>query len=69
MTFSGSDALFPPPAIERAIAAGYERQCRALCYGAFPSWPEVRARFETLRPLLWPPPESPASFRRPARTC
>jgi hypothetical protein len=52
MTFSSSDALFPPPAVERAIAADYERQCEVLCYGAFPSWPEIRARFETLRALL-----------------
>lgn len=52
MTFSSSDALFSPPTIERAIATDYERQCRDLCYGAYPSWPEARARFETVRELL-----------------
>jgi hypothetical protein len=52
MTFSDSDALFPPPTIEPAMAADYERQCRALCYGAFPSWPHVRVRFEELRSSL-----------------
>ena len=29
-----------------------ERQCPALCYGSFPRWDDVRARFNQLRPLL-----------------
>ncbi len=52
MSFARSDALFPPSAIAKTIAEEYDRQCRALCYGAFPPWSEVQARFESLRPLL-----------------
>ncbi len=52
MSFARSDALFPPSAIAKTIAEEYDRQCRALCYGAYPSWSEVQARFESLRPLL-----------------
>jgi hypothetical protein len=52
MSFANSEALFPPAALARALAADYERQCRTLCYGAYPSWDEVIAAFATLRPLL-----------------
>ncbi|MBI4602581.1 MAG: nucleotidyl transferase AbiEii/AbiGii toxin family protein [Planctomycetes bacterium] len=52
MSFARSDALFPPDALAHEIAAAYERQCRALCYGPFPAWNEVMARFEELRPML-----------------
>jgi len=34
------------------IARDYGEQCRLLCYGAFPTWPEVLARFDELRPNL-----------------
>ena len=49
MSFVNSDALFPPAAIDGALGRDYEQQCRVLCFGAFPTWPEVRARFEVLR--------------------
>ena len=49
MSFANSDALFPPAAIDGALGRDYEQQCRVLCFGAFPTWPEVRARFEVLR--------------------
>lgn len=52
MSFANSDALFPPASIARAIARDYQEQCRMLCYGTFPSWPEVEARFDELRPNL-----------------
>jgi len=49
MSFANSDALFPPAAIAEALERDYEQQCRVLCFGAFPTWPEVRACFEVLR--------------------
>jgi hypothetical protein len=49
MSFANSDALFPPAAIAEALERDYEQQCRVLCFGAFPTWPEVRAYFEVLR--------------------
>lgn len=52
MCFAGSDALFPPEELATAIAAEYEEQCRLLCYGPYPSWREVQARFLELRDLL-----------------
>lgn len=52
MSFARSEALFPPPGIAEAIARDYADQCRMLCYGPFPAWPEVLARFESLRKLL-----------------
>ena len=52
MSFAKSDALFPAEELVGVIATEYERQCRALCYGSFPSWDEVQARFNSLRALL-----------------
>jgi hypothetical protein len=52
MSFARSDALFPVAELAAAIADEYEGQCRLLCYGRFPSWSEVQARFEELRKLL-----------------
>ena len=52
MCFARSDALFPPENLSRTLAAEYEKQCGVLCYGPFPSWLEVLASFEVLRPLL-----------------
>jgi len=52
MSFARSDALFPPTLIAEAIGRDYQEQCRMLCYGTFPSWPDVQARFEELRPSL-----------------
>ena len=52
MRFSNSDALFPPPDLAATIGAGYEAQCRMLCYGPYPSWAEVQARLAQLRDLL-----------------
>ena len=52
MSFSNSDALFPPEELAAAIAAEYESQCRLLCYGPYPSWVDVQARLLELRELL-----------------
>jgi Nucleotidyl transferase AbiEii toxin, Type IV TA system len=52
MRFSNSDALFPPEELAAAIAAEYDAQCRLLCYGPYPSWEEVLAKFAEIRHLL-----------------
>lgn len=52
MSTANSEALFPPPQRAAQIAAEYEDQCRTLCYGPFPTWPEIQARFDQLRDVL-----------------
>jgi predicted nucleotidyltransferase component of viral defense system len=52
MRFAKSDALFPSADLRELIAAGFEAHCRMLCFGPFPSWDEVQARFEEIRGLL-----------------
>ncbi len=52
MSFAKSDALFPSTELAKSISAGYEAQCKLLCYGPYPSWAEVQARFLELRDLL-----------------
>lgn len=52
MRFSRSDALFPPAELAKAIGAEYEEQCRLLCYGPYPPWKDVLARFAELRDVL-----------------
>jgi hypothetical protein len=52
MSFARSDALFPPPELAEVIGQEYETQCRMLCYGPYPSWAEVQARFMALRDFL-----------------
>ncbi len=52
MRFALSAALFPTPDIEPALREEYESQCRMLCYGPFPSWADLKARFLELRDLL-----------------
>ena len=52
MSFARSDALFPPDDLAAAIRAEYDSQCRLLCYGRFPEWSEVQARFLELQSLL-----------------
>lgn len=50
--FSKSDALFPPADVSKRLGAEYSEQCRQLCYGSYPAWKEVLARFGELRELL-----------------
>jgi len=52
MSFSNSEAFFPPSDFAAIISKEYETQCKMLCYGPFPSWTEVQARFLELRELL-----------------
>ena len=52
MGFAQSDALFPPAELRTVVASEFEKQCRVLCFGPFPSWEEVEARLATLRGLL-----------------
>jgi len=54
MSFARSNALFPPPDLAETIGIKYETQCRTLClcYGPYPSWAEVQARFLEIRRLL-----------------
>ena len=52
MSFATSDALFPPARLETVLGDEYEAQCRQLCLGPYPSWADVRARFDELRRLL-----------------
>jgi len=52
MSFASSDALFPPADLAMQIGVEYERQCRVLCYGPYPSWVEIQAQLLELRELL-----------------
>lgn len=52
MTFRESDALFPTPELDGVLGPEFEAQCRVLCYGPFPSWAELRQRFDAIRELL-----------------
>ena len=52
MSFAKSDALFPPAALAAGIESQYEAQCKLLCYGEYPSWTQVRGRFEEMKGVL-----------------
>lgn len=52
MSFARSDAIFPTGDLAGMLEREYEQQCRMLCYGAFPPWETVQARFDELRFLL-----------------
>ncbi len=52
MCFAKSEALFPPEQLSHILGVEYEKQCKVLCYGPFPSWEEVLASFEVVRSLL-----------------
>lgn len=52
MNFSKSEAIFPTGNIERALAAEFEKQCRTLCFGEFPTWDQVQERLMSLQHLL-----------------
>lgn len=52
MTFARSDALFPTADLAARIEPEYQDQCRILCFGPFPAWQDVQARFAELKDLL-----------------
>lgn len=52
MSFAKSEAIFPKGNMETALAAEFEKQCRILCFGEFPTWRQVQQRFMSLQHLL-----------------
>jgi hypothetical protein len=52
MSFAKSDALFPPPELAANLKSEYDPQCKILCYGEYPSWEQIQARFQDIRTLL-----------------
>lgn len=52
MNFGKSDALFPGSDLAAILGPAYETQCRMLCYGPYPAWPEVQTRLLELRDIL-----------------
>ena len=52
MNFANSDALFPQQRLSAEIGRAYEDQCEVLCFGAYPKWDAVQARFIAVRELL-----------------
>ena len=51
-SFRESAALFPSEELSESLRRDYESQCAVLCFGAYPPWKEVIARFESLRQWL-----------------
>jgi hypothetical protein len=41
LRFATSEALFPSENLAKQIVVEYDDQCKMLCYGPSPSWPEV----------------------------
>lgn len=52
MSFQKSDAFFPSAHLDHALKAEFEKQCRILCFGAHPTWKQVRQRFKEMQELL-----------------
>jgi hypothetical protein len=52
ISLANSDALFPPLELAASIKTEYDRQCKMLCYGPYPSWEEIQARLQGLRNIL-----------------
>ncbi len=52
MRFAVSAALFPSSDIDVILGSEYEAQCRMLCFGPYPLWTEVKARFLELQDWL-----------------
>ena len=52
MSFAASDALFPGAELSTTLGAESETQCRQLCFGPYPAWDVVLARFAELKSIL-----------------
>ena len=52
MSFVNRDALFPGGELRAVLTVEFEKPCRVLCIGSFPTWDDVLARLEELRDLL-----------------
>ena len=50
--FEQSVALFPPPELGAILATEFEKQCRLLCFGDFPTWDKLQSRLTSIRNLL-----------------
>lgn len=52
MNFAKSEAIFPKGNMEMVLAVEFEKQCRILCFGEFPTWDQVQQRFTAIQKLL-----------------
>ena len=52
MSFEQSVALFPPPELGAILASEFEKQCKLLCFGDFPTWKNLQVRLNGIRNLL-----------------
>ena len=52
MNFQKSDALFPPAHLVSVLGQEFEKQCRILCFGEYPTWNQVQHCFKELKNLL-----------------
>jgi hypothetical protein len=52
LSFANSDGVFPAAELRDQIVGDYDEQCQTLCYGPYPSFDQVLARFEAMRELL-----------------
>lgn len=52
MSFQKSDALFPSPQLASILGQEFEKQCRILCFGKYPTWKQVQGTFNDLKKLL-----------------
>lgn len=50
--FEQSVALFPPPELGAVLATEFEKQCKLLCFGDFPTWKNLQVRLNGIRNLL-----------------
>jgi hypothetical protein len=51
-SFRASPALFPSARLSAVLRAEYEMQCDLLCFGGYPPWKEVLARFAVIKEHL-----------------
>ncbi|MBM3191741.1 MAG: nucleotidyl transferase AbiEii/AbiGii toxin family protein [Chlamydiae bacterium] len=52
MDFQKSDALFPSPQLASILGQEFEKQCRLLCFGEYPTWSQVQQMFNEIKELL-----------------
>lgn len=52
MNFKNSDALFPPSQLTSILGKEFEKQCRILCFGEYPTWDQVQLCFKEIKNLL-----------------
>ena len=52
MSFQKSDALFPSPQLATILGQEFEKQCRLLCFGEYPTWSQVQRTFNEIKELL-----------------